>query len=140
MIDSLSLSFECFIGAILKAIEIETNTQHFDEFFLQNCKRWKCCFLTFLPVTWVKLVVLTVHQMNGWNLYFLAYFMCNIQKLNLRRPRTSNITDKFIASPFISWLFINHFNQSLNNWWPYQLTIKEILIDPIMSKPVSLVY
>ena len=29
MIDSLSLSFDCFIGAILKAIEIETNTQHF---------------------------------------------------------------------------------------------------------------
>ena len=33
MIDCLNLSFECFIGAILKAIEIETNTQHFDEFF-----------------------------------------------------------------------------------------------------------
>ena len=26
--------------------------------------------------------------------------MCNIQKLNLRCPRTSNITVKFIESPF----------------------------------------
>ena len=33
MKDSLSVSFDCFIGAILKAIEIETNTQHFDKFF-----------------------------------------------------------------------------------------------------------
>ena len=38
--------------------------------------------------------------MNGWNLYFLAYFIQNIQKLNLRGPRTSNISLKFIESPF----------------------------------------
>ena len=103
MIDSLNLSFDCFIGAILKAIEIETNTQHFDNCFLQNCKKSKYHFLTFLPVTWVKIVIQkrAVYQMNGWNLYFLAYFMCNIQKINLRRPRTSNITVKFIEWPFI---------------------------------------
>ena len=51
MIDFLSLSFDCFIGAILKAIEIETNTQHFDNYFLQNYKKSKYPFLTFLPVT-----------------------------------------------------------------------------------------
>ena len=51
MIDSLSLSFDCFIGAILKAIEIETHTQHLEKDFLQNCKKSKYRFLTFLPVT-----------------------------------------------------------------------------------------
>ena len=40
--------------------------------------------------------------MNSWNLYFLAYFMQNIQKLYLRGPRTSNISLKFIESPFSS--------------------------------------
>ena len=39
-------------------------------------------------------------QMNGWNLYFLAYFMQNIQKLNMRGPKTSKFTVKFIALPF----------------------------------------
>ena len=33
MIDSLNLRLDCFIGVIQKGIEIETNTQHFDEFF-----------------------------------------------------------------------------------------------------------
>ena len=44
MIDSLSLSFDCFIGAILKAIEIETNTQHFDEFFFYKIVKMKISF------------------------------------------------------------------------------------------------
>ena len=46
-------------------------------------------------------------QMNGWNLYFLAYFMQNIQKLNMRGPRISNVSVKFIAS---------HFNSQLEEW------------------------
>ena len=40
-------------------------------------------------------------QMNNWNLYFFAYFMENIQKLYMRGARSSNITVKFIASPFM---------------------------------------
>ena len=45
------LRIDCFIGAISKAIEIEINSQHFDEFFLQNHEKSKYQFLTFLPVT-----------------------------------------------------------------------------------------
>ena len=73
-------------------------------FFLQNCKKSKYRFLTFLPLTWVKIMIQkpAVHQMNGWNLYFLAYFMQSIRKLNLRGPRTSDISLKFIESPFIT--------------------------------------
>ena len=51
MIDSLTLRFDHFIRAILKAIEIEINSQHFDKFFLQNREKSKYQFLTFLPVT-----------------------------------------------------------------------------------------
>ena len=44
MIDCLNLSFECFIGAILKAIEIETNTQHFDDVFYKIVKNENIVF------------------------------------------------------------------------------------------------
>ena len=83
--------------------EGKCNTQHFDEFFWQNREKSKYRFWTFLPVTWVKIELQrpTIHQMNGWNLYFLAYFMQSIRKLNLRGPRTSDISLKFIESPFI---------------------------------------
>ena len=83
--------------------EGKCNTQHFNQFFWQNCEKLKYHFLTFLPVTWVKIELQrpTIHQMNGWNLYFLAYFMPSIRKLNLRGPRTSDISLKFIESPFI---------------------------------------
>ena len=85
-----------------RQLKLKLTLNIFTMFYSQNCKKIKYHFLTFLPVTWVKIVIQkrAVHQMNGWNLYFLAYLMCNIQKLNLRCPRTSNITVKFIASPF----------------------------------------
>ena len=47
MIDCLNWSFECFIGAILKAIEIETNTQHFDDFFYKIVKNENIVFWRF---------------------------------------------------------------------------------------------
>ena len=88
--------------------EGKCNTQHFNEFFWQNREKLKYRFLTFLPVTWVKIELQrpTIHQMNGWNLYFLAYFMPSIRKLNLRGPRTSDISLKFIESPFSLKCFI----------------------------------
>ena len=49
-------------------------------------------------------------QMNSSKHYFLAYFMQNIKKLKMRGPRTSNVTVKFIASPFSSfWRFNSGF-------------------------------
>ena len=86
--------------------EGKCNTQHNYEFFWQNREKLKYRFLTFLPVTWVEIELQrpTIHQMNGWNLYFLAYLMPSIQKLNLRGPRTSDISLKFIESPFTTAL------------------------------------
>ena len=85
-------------------------------FFLQNCEKLKYHFLPFLPITWVKIEIQirALHKMNGWNLYFVTYFMCNIQKLNLRRPRTSNITVKFIESPFS---FLIKFSLKVHIFW-----------------------
>ena len=82
--------------------------KNYQSFFLQNREKSKYHFLTFLPVTWVKIELQkgTIHQMNGWNLYFLAYFMQSIRKLNLRGPRTSDISLKFIESPF-KWDFFS---------------------------------
>ena len=61
--------------------EGKCNTQHFDEFFWQNREKSKYRFLTFLPVTWVKIELQkgTIHQMNGWNLYFLVDFYAIVE-------------------------------------------------------------
>ena len=50
-------------------------------FFLQNREKLKYRFLTFLPVTWVKIELQkgTIHQMNGWNLYFLVDFYAIVE-------------------------------------------------------------
>ena len=61
--------------------EGKCNTQHFNEFFWQNREKLKYRFLTFLPVTWVKIELQkgTIHQMNGWNLYFLVDFYAIVE-------------------------------------------------------------
>ena len=55
--------------------------KNYPSFFLQNREKSKYRFLTFLPVTWVKIELQkgTIHQMNGWNLYFLVDFYAIIE-------------------------------------------------------------
>ena len=63
-------------------------------FFLQNCEKSKYRFLTFLPVTWVKIELQkgTIHQMNGWNIYFLVDFYAIVENSmwGALGPRMSN--------------------------------------------------
>ena len=55
--------------------------KNYPSFFLQNREKSKYRFLTFLPVTWVKIELQkgTIHQMNGWNLYFLVDFYAIVE-------------------------------------------------------------
>ena len=55
--------------------------KNYPSFFLQNREELKYCFLTFLPVTWVKIELQkgTIHQMNDWNLYFLVDFYAIVE-------------------------------------------------------------
>ena len=105
--------------------EGKCNTQHF-EFFWQNHEKSKYRFWTFLPVTWVKIELQrpTIHQMNGWNLYFLAYFMPSIRKLNLRGPRTSDISLKFIESPFKLFQILKFLNCPLSIQYTTQFLLQ----------------
>ena len=50
----------------------------------------------FSPVSLIKIDLqkTNLHQMNHWKVYFLAYFIINIPKVNMVGPRDSNVLTK----------------------------------------------
>ena len=63
----------------------------------------------FFPVSLVKINLQksNKHQMNHWKIYFLAYFITKIQKVNMVSHKDSNVRAKRYGGPCNSkkWLF-----------------------------------
>ena len=77
------------------------DVKNYPTFFLQNREKSKYHFDVFASNLSKNWATKRYYTSNEWlKSLFFGRFLCNNRKLNVRGPRTSDVTVKFIESPF----------------------------------------